>query len=177
MTTEPTPGPWMRYDMEFATIVTKQKPGRFIALCDGGLNTKEENDANTALIIRLANLFFAGTTRAEDHTTGVLTRGDMPADPDYGLTENEIAAARMLNALSDQDDKLTAGGDRLREAMADEIDRLKAINTDLLKALELILPLAKGYAPKGQTDAAKRTCRSWIASAEDAIAKAEEAMK
>ena len=69
-------------------------------------------------------------------------------------------------------DLAAAERDRLREAMADEIDRLKAINTDLLKALELILPLAKGYAPKGQTDAAKRTCRSWITEAEAAVDRA-----
>ncbi len=43
---------------------------------------------------------------------------------------------------------------------------------DLMAALELILPLAKGYAPKGQSATAKKTCREWIFFAEAAIAKA-----
>ena len=66
--------------------------------------------------------------------------------------------------------------DRAVESAA-QVDRLTKINTDLLEALELILPLAKGYAPKNQTDSAKRTCRSWIASAEAALDSAKEAMK
>ncbi len=44
-----------------------------------------------------------------------------------------------------------------------------ADNERLRGALELILPLAKGYAPEGQTDTAKRTCRSWIEVAEAAL--------
>jgi hypothetical protein len=40
-------------------------------------------------------------------------------------------------------------------------------------ALELVLPLAKGYAPPDQTVTAKATCRSWIAAAEAALALAE----
>lgn len=44
---------------------------------------------------------------------------------------------------------------------------------DILKALELILPLAKGYAPEGQTDTAKKTCQSWIDVAEEAVTKAK----
>jgi len=37
-------------------------------------------------------------------------------------------------------------------------------------ALRLVLPLAKGYAPEGQTATAKATCRSWIEAAEEALA-------
>jgi len=48
-----------------------------------------------------------------------------------------------------------------------------AVVADLLDALALILPLAKGYRPEGQTDTARRTCQSWIEAAEEAIAKAE----
>ena len=47
------------------------------------------------------------------------------------------------------------------------------IARELLDAIQLILPLAKGYAPAGQTDTAKRTCRSWIEAAEEAVAKAD----
>jgi len=40
-----------------------------------------------------------------------------------------------------------------------ENDRLRA-------ALRLILPLAKGYSPPGQSESARRTCNEWIAAAE-----------
>jgi hypothetical protein len=43
---------------------------------------------------------------------------------------------------------------------------------EVLDALQLILPLAKGYSPAGQTDTAKATCRSWFATAEDVIERA-----
>lgn len=42
----------------------------------------------------------------------------------------------------------------------------------LVEALELILPLAKGYAPEGQSDTAKTTCRGWIEAACAALAAA-----
>ena len=45
------PGPWMLHDVEAHTVVTEEKPGRFIALCDGGHNTEEENAAHAALMI------------------------------------------------------------------------------------------------------------------------------
>lgn len=48
---KPTPEDWMLHDMEFATVVTVRKPGRFIALCDGQANTREENLAHAELII------------------------------------------------------------------------------------------------------------------------------
>jgi len=50
-----------------------------------------------------------------------------------------------------------------------ERDTLKEINAELLEALILILPLAKGYSPADQSSAAKRTCQSWIDAAENAI--------
>ncbi len=43
---------------------------------------------------------------------------------------------------------------------------------ELSDAVRLILPLAKGYRPENQTAAAKETCRSWIRTAEDALARA-----
>lgn len=45
------PEAWMLHDMEFATVVTVQKPGKFIALCDGKSFTPEENLAHAELII------------------------------------------------------------------------------------------------------------------------------
>ncbi len=58
-------------------------------------------------------------------------------------------------------------------AARDSICGLLAEKAELLTALQLILPLAKGYQPEGQTDTARATCRSWIEAAETAIAKAE----
>jgi hypothetical protein len=43
----------------------------------------------------------------------------------------------------------------------------------LVYTLRLILPLAKGYAPEGQTAAARRTCDRWINAAEDVLAAVE----
>lgn len=50
--------------------------------------------------------------------------------------------------------------------------RLMAAAPDLLKALKLILPLAKGYSPRGQSERARATCSGWIEAAEAALAKA-----
>lgn len=50
--------------------------------------------------------------------------------------------------------------------------RLIAAAPCLLQALTLILPLAKGYSPEGQSLTARRTCNEWVTAAEDAIAKA-----
>ena len=50
---------------------------------------------------------------------------------------------------------------------------LIAAAPDLLGALKLILPLAKGYAPEGQSVQARKTCDSWIDAADAAIGKAE----
>ena len=42
----------------------------------------------------------------------------------------------------------------------------------LAEALRLILPLAKGYCPEGQTETARTTCRDWIVAAEAALLEA-----
>jgi len=53
-----------------------------------------------------------------------------------------------------------------REANA----RLIVAAEELLDVLRLILPLAKGYAPTGQTDEARKTCQKWVDAAEAVIA-------
>jgi hypothetical protein len=50
---------------------------------------------------------------------------------------------------------------------------LIAAAPDLLEAIQLILPLAKGYKPDGQTATARKTCYSLIKIAEEAVARAE----
>jgi hypothetical protein len=52
--------------------------------------------------------------------------------------------------------------------------RLIAAAPDLLDAVRMLLPLAKGYAPPHQSDSAKRSCADRIEAAEAAIAKATE---
>jgi len=44
----------------------------------------------------------------------------------------------------------------------------------MAEALQLVMPLAKGYSPEGQTIEAKRTCRSWIEHGEKALAQWKE---
>ena len=80
--------------------------GRQVITYQAGSGTNAEIEERASLIARLANLYFAGTARAAKRTIDVLATGDMPADPDYGLTENEIAAGRMMNALMDENAKL-----------------------------------------------------------------------
>lgn len=54
MTDQPDAAPtldgWMLHDMEFATVVTAEKPGLFIALCDSAAFTRKENLAHAELI-------------------------------------------------------------------------------------------------------------------------------
>lgn len=55
------------------------------------------------------------------------------------------------------------------ESMAPNTDAIKSLRSDieaLSDALRLILPLAKGYSPSGQTATARATCNSWIETAE-----------
>ena len=47
--------PWMRHDMEAGTIVTVEKPGRIIAICDGVSFSDVENQAHADLILRAVN--------------------------------------------------------------------------------------------------------------------------
>lgn len=53
------------------------------------------------------------------------------------------------------------------------LDKVSRDRDDLLAALKLILPLAKGYAPKGQSKEARQTCNEWIAAAIAAVERAE----
>ena len=111
--TQNTPGPlvlgdtFSHLDKDFFDVVA---PGWEFTAHDGvtkhNLVAQYMTEENARLFIRLWNLHFAGTAIAEKRTADVLANGDIPADPDYGLTENEIAAARMMNALMDENAEL-----------------------------------------------------------------------
>lgn len=102
------------------------------------------------------------------HTPGPLTvneRGVVCHAAPHGYQEPvKLAGAWVEDAWIDDE-----------EARANAT--LYASAPDLLEALTLILPLAKGYRPEGQTDTARRTCNSWVEAAEEAIAKATGADK
>jgi len=55
---------------------------------------------------RMANLYFAGKQQAAEREAAIVAAGNVPSDMDYGLTENEIAAGAMLNALATERDEL-----------------------------------------------------------------------
>ena len=52
-----TPRPWEFHDMEANTIVTVQKPGQPVALCDAHNLSDDENHANAALIVAAVNSY------------------------------------------------------------------------------------------------------------------------
>ena len=114
---------------------------------------KDEQLAYANLIVRLANLYFAGTASAEQRAADVIAKGDISADPDYGLTENEIAACRMMNALMDE-------------------------NAELLEALETIMHMHDGNMPDAlagmnDVDYARQTIGSMHKEARAAVKKAK----
>ena len=97
-----------------------------------------EDEGRARLIVRLANLYFAGTARDEKHAAEVLARGDVPANLDYGLTENEIAAASMMNALMDENAELLEALENLTAFIEGEAPSLAEENCNVLTALAVI---------------------------------------
>lgn len=85
-----------------------------------------------------------------------------------GIEATELDFSVVMFGASDDDAGVRGRTPEEAEANA----QLIATAPDMLDALVLILPLAKGYAPEGQTAEAKRTCDAWIAFAEAVIAKA-----
>ena len=53
--TDHTALPWMLHDMEDATVVTREKPGQFIAWCEATSQPMAKSVANAALIVRSVN--------------------------------------------------------------------------------------------------------------------------
>ena len=54
-----TRGPWTLHDMEAFTVVTAEKPGKFIALCDSRHLPVQESQANTVLCAAAPELYEA----------------------------------------------------------------------------------------------------------------------
>ena len=98
---------------------------------------------------------------------------------------DEIFVARYA-ALKPELDRLEAENQRLSEAVAGyhraaeadraEIVRLREALVNTVGAIETILPLAKGYNPKGQTKQAFETCNRWIRAAIVAMDNGSEAL-
>lgn len=68
--------------------------------------TREDVEHNAKLIVRACNLVMAGKALTDARTAKVQARGEIAADADWGLSENEVAAARMMNALMVERDEL-----------------------------------------------------------------------
>lgn len=104
-----------------------------------------------------------------------MSEGTATVAEDHGWTEGPLAVWPSLFSgfaasvvVEDSDPLLTLAEVRqYRDAV------LYAAAPDLYEALQLILPLAKGYAPSGQTATARATCNSWIEAAEAALSKAQ----
>jgi len=56
-----------------------------------------------------------------------------------------------------------------RHALQNDLTAARLENERLRAAVRLILPLARGYSPPGQSETARATCQSWVLAAEDAL--------
>ena len=74
--------------------------------------------------------------------------------------------------LAERDAHLTASNGYAIELqrMGDTLKAAEARAEGLARDLELILPIAKGYAPRGQSSSSIRICREYIENAEAALA-------
>lgn len=89
---------------------------------------------------------------------------------DYEIPE---AGSPILIASTYSDEGEIERPGYISPAEAEANARLMAAAPELLDALRLILPLAKGYAPAGQSDSARRHCNELCDIAETVRAKAE----
>ncbi len=129
--TKVTPGPWLISgktkicfpngahantgpDDAWDALVVSDQHGDEICAVYGSIN----NEPDAKLIARLVSLYFAGKQQAAEREAAIVAAGNVPSDMDYGLTENEIAAGAMLNALAAERDELF----EICLAMKDDID-------------------------------------------------------
>jgi len=113
---EPTPGPWSVVEpvaIDYrAPLIYGADGGSLIACAEGGGPKRAvsggEARANATLIVRACNLVLAGRALQAAQQAKIAARGDLPPDLDWGLSEGEIAAALMMNALIEKNDKMLA---------------------------------------------------------------------
>lgn len=122
-----TPGPWRTQGWvpTWAYIPIKDARHNLVASLypdTGHGYSREEVEANANLIVRVCNLVMAGKALTDAHSAKVVAEGNIPADPDWGLTENEIACARMLNALMAERDELLTAVTQCQKILAMLID-------------------------------------------------------
>lgn len=137
--TKHTPGPWLR-DGDFLYALTeihdrgKRVPvNRFGASFQRGEGcSPEELRANAELTLRLANLYFAGQAYAAQQDADTITKGDLPADRDFGLSEDAQMAAKALNALMVENEAQSALLRRLAEFNRNEEPSLQSHALDAL---------------------------------------------
>ena len=100
----------MLHDVEFATVVTAKKPGRFIALCDGKHFAREQSATHARLIAVAPNCTYAAGNNpgnAFERSIAVCPiaaskgRTIVPADGSTTMTTNAEAAVKQVTALSD----------------------------------------------------------------------------
>lgn len=142
---QPSPGPW--------SVLEPSKTSQPFTLADGEHNDLaeffhseqatvptplEQARENAALTARLVNLYLAGKAAVAAQEKAVRDRGDLPADASWGLTENESAAAMMMNGmLSQWEAMLTAlqqaesfiagfEGDELQEGVDAMLEAIRA---------------------------------------------------
>jgi len=83
---------------------------------------REQADANAEFIVRACNLLGAGEALAVAQDDAMRARDMLPPDRAYGLSENEVAAALMMNALGAQTEALAKALEPLA-AHADYIEQ------------------------------------------------------
>jgi hypothetical protein len=114
----------------------------------------------------------------DDHPIATFVRGDWGDKwPSIRLVEGE-GVAPQAEAFMEQMIYGSVNSKRTEELMLRAIVCVNALAgyenpaavREVVEALELVLPLAKGYRPYHQTPKARRTCDNWIAAADAALA-------
>ena len=67
-----------------------------------------KSEEHARLVTRLFNLYLAGKAMVGRQNDNIINQGGIPPDHDWGLTENESAAAQMMNGLWEQNEKMVA---------------------------------------------------------------------
>jgi hypothetical protein len=154
--------PWRWQDFGSGPMLVTDGGGAKVVICGsrtGQLVTRDEatgrlvplaSDSPLArFILRACNMLGAGILLGLRDDADMRRRGMLPPDRAHGLTENEQAAALMMNALLEQNQKLRSALDQAVEVAGEAADEWDAA-PDGMKAGKLLVALAgrlKGYRP------------------------------